>query len=151
MLRISRCLPFSSFLLLALLGSTGTNAENTTTVQIEDVWIAEAPPVSRVHAGYFSLSNTGNRKLTLTAVRSEQYGRIEMHLSTERDGIARMQKLEHFDIPPGEAITFAPGRYHLMLFQPRSPLRHGDQVSLEFVFEGADTVRTLATVRKRQH
>ena len=118
-------------------------------VTITDAWIAEAPPVSRVHAGYFRLHNGGDKAVTLKTVSSEMYDNIEMHLSIEKDGVSSMQWLQHIEIPAGEDIAFAPGGYHLMLFRPVKRLKQGDTVKLQFGFADGSRMQTTATVKKR--
>ncbi len=132
-------------LLLALLASH----VHASDIAIENAWIAEAPPVSRVHAGYFTLRNAGDKAVTLKAVHSDSYDNIEMHLSIEQDGVSSMQWLQQIEIPAGEDFSFAPGAYHLMLFRPHKPLKQGDSVKLQFEFADGQRVDTTAIVKKR--
>ncbi len=118
-------------------------------VTITNAWIAEAPPVSRVHAGYFTLHNGGGRPVTLKTVSSEMYGNIEMHLSIEKNGVSSMHWLQQIEIPAGEDVAFAPGGYHLMLFRPAKRLKQGDEVTLQFGFADGSRITTTATVKKR--
>ena len=118
-------------------------------VTITHAWIAEAPPVSRVHAGYFTLHNGGSKPVTLKTVSSEMYGNIEMHLSIEKDGVSSMQWLQQIEIPAGEDFVFAPGAYHLMLFRPAKRLKQGDKVKLQFGFADGSLITTTAVVKKR--
>ncbi len=118
-------------------------------VTITNAWIAEAPPVSRVHAGYFTLHNGSDKPVTLKTVSSDAYGNIEMHLSIEKDGVSSMQWLQQIEIPAGEDVVFAPGGYHLMLFRPAKRLKQGDTVKLHFGFADGSRITTTATVKKR--
>ncbi len=118
-------------------------------ITVNNAWIAEAPPVSRVHAGYFTLHNGGSKPVTLKTVSSEMYGNIEMHLSIEKDGVSSMQWLQQIEIPAGEDFAFAPGGYHLMLFRPVKRLKQGDEVKLHFGFADGSRITTTATVKKR--
>ena len=118
-------------------------------ITVNNAWIAEAPPVSRVHAGYFTLHNGGSKPVTLKTVSSEMYGNIEMHLSIEKDGVSSMQWLQQIEIPAGEDVAFAPGGYHLMLFRPVKRLKQGDEVKLHFGFADGSRITTTAIVKKR--
>ncbi len=118
-------------------------------VTITNAWIAEAPPVSRVHAGYFTLRNGGDKAVTLKTVSSDMYDNIEMHLSIEKNGVSSMQWLQQIEIPAGEDVAFTPGGYHLMLFRPAQRLKQGDKVTLQFGFADGSRITTTATVKKR--
>jgi len=114
----------------------------------EDAWIAEAPPVSKVHAGYFLLRNTGDSAIELRGASSPQYRKIELHQSIEQDGVASMRRIESLRIAAGDSIEFAPGGYHLMLFTPASRLVQGDSVDIRFEF--TDGTKSTTAKGKKQ-
>ena len=41
-------------------------------IQLEQFWINEAPPVSRVHAAYLEIQNNTGEKLTLSSIESDE-------------------------------------------------------------------------------
>jgi copper(I)-binding protein len=139
----------SRLFLLLLVFSTASATENG--IRISAAWIAEAPPVSKVHAGYFSLENTSNKKAVLRAVRSKSYDNIEMHLSIDKDGVASMQWLQQLDIEAGQKLLFAPGGYHLMMFRPTGSFKQGDNIELQFEFEDGSTLHSTAVVKKHHN
>lgn len=118
--------------------------------QISHAWIAEAPPVSKVHAGYFMLSNHSANAVSLVSVKSNAYDKIEMHLSVEKDGLASMQRQDEITIPQGKTIEFAPGGYHLMLYTPARRFTQGDTIQLQFILSDGTAINTSATVKKHQ-
>ncbi len=145
------CKRFWLFLSLVPAATLALAESQPSTIDIDDVWIAEAPPVSRVHAGYFHLRNHGDRNITLNGVSSEAYGSIEMHRSIEQDGVASMQRLSSIDIAAGDSLHFEPGGYHLMLFRPNGRFRQGDRIALQFHFADGRNIAVSANVRKRAH
>jgi len=139
------------YLLLGTLLGMSANiaaAKETTTIKIEDVWIAEAPPVSKVHAGYLKLHNTSDTSIVLQGVSSDAYNSIEMHLSIERDGVASMRRMDEIVIDAGGTFEFKPGGYHLMLFTPSRRFKRGDHIGLNFRFDDGSTLTSTAMVKK---
>jgi copper(I)-binding protein len=49
-------------------------------------------------------------------------------------------------LPPGETVTLAPGRLHLMLFGVRQPLNPGNRFPLTLRFERAGTAQVQVVV-----
>jgi copper(I)-binding protein len=50
-------------------------------------------------------------------------------------------------IEPGKTVKLAPGGYHLMLFDLKSPLKQGDKVPVMLEFEKAGKVGLLLDVQ----
>jgi len=57
---------------------------------IEDAWIAEAPPVSKVMVAYMTIINSGSDTVDIVRAQSELYSSIEFHETIYQDGMARM-------------------------------------------------------------
>ena len=67
--------------------------------------------------------------------------RLELHQSTEADGIARMRRVdEGLEIPAGRTVELSPGGTHLMFVNLKQRLRAGGQLSATLVFEKAGAV-----------
>ena len=135
-----------AFRLLLVLAAT--SAQATDSLHINNAWIAEAPPVSTVQAGYFNLHNTTGKTIALTSVSSDAYDNIEMHLSVEKNGVASMQRVSKIEVAPGDRIQFAPGGYHLMLYKPVCSFKQGDKIMLHFTLSDATTITITAVVKK---
>jgi copper(I)-binding protein len=99
---------------------------------VQDAWVREAPPTARTLAGYGLLSNHGDQEITVTAVSSKSFGRVEMHSMIMKNGMMQMKAVKRIVIPAGGTFEFVPGGYHLMLINPAKSLRDGDRVELEF-------------------
>ena len=118
-------------------------------LSIEDPWIAEAPPVARVHAGYMKLTNPTEQPIRITAVSSPRYGRVEMHRTVEKDGVARMLRMEEIRVEAGGQVVLEPGGMHLMLFDPSAPARLGEQLPLRLELNDGSRLEVTAEVRRR--
>ena len=117
-------------------------------ISIENAYIPEGPPVSRVLAGYMEIHNTGKDTYYVDSISSKDFGAIEMHLSKEVDGVARMFPQSQLVIPPQSILVLQPGSYHLMLFRPQRILRDGDKVVLRFTLGNGHSFDHTVTVRK---
>ena len=117
-------------------------------LEVENLWIAEAPPVSKVLAGYMQIKNTGDKDQKLVSATSRDFSSIEFHRSIERDGMASMQRQKFLLVPAGGSLTLKPGDYHLMLFNPTKKLRAGDDTTIQFKLEDGTTISDTAIVKK---
>src|SRR5699024_1098625 len=96
-------------------------------------------PGAPVAAGYFQLDNPGDTAITVVALSSPQFKRVHMHESlTGDDGTASMKPIDSVTVPAGQSLSFAPGGYHLMLFDAGQELAPGDEVTLQLQCKGAD-------------
>lgn len=118
------------------------------TLAFENVWIAEAPPVSKVLAAYMTINNTGNKDQKLVSAESDDFGSIEFHRTIDKKGMASMQHQPYLMVPAGGKLILEPGDYHMMLFNPSRKLRAGDESSFKFELDDGNTISTTAIVKK---
>lgn len=97
---------------------------------IVDPVVNATPPGAKVTAGYFTLINETDKKITITDVVSPTITKVEMHLSKIKDGVASMEKQESISIEPQGQLVFEHGSYHLMLMELTKPLKENDQVDI---------------------
>ncbi len=131
------------FLLLFSISAQAKDA-----IVINDAWISEAPPTAKVNAGYLSIENKTNTEIQLIKVRSNDYGRIEMHRSIIVNETAQMRTQTSISIAAKERFAFRPGGYHLMLFEPTKYFKAGEVIDLQFEFSDGATIPVRAEVRK---
>lgn len=117
-------------------------------VAVNNAWIREAPPGATVMSGYAQIANGTKSTMTLVAIRSDAFDKIEIHKSEIKDGVARMAPLDKINIKSRQAVTLSPYGTHLMLIRPKKPLRADDHVTLQFVFNTGATINADAEVRK---
>ncbi len=99
---------------------------------VEDAWIAQAPPVSKVMVAYMNLKNPGTERIEIVGAQSEIFSNIEFHETIHENGIASMVYHETLSIPANSNVQLKSGGLHLMLFNPKRPLKAGDQVTIKF-------------------
>lgn len=132
---------------LILAFSFGNGAVQAEVVLLEG-WIQEAPPGSRVLAGYLVLENTGPADRQLVNATSPLFERVEMHRSVIVDDVARMEAQSELTIPAGGMLEMRPGDYHLMLFDPDTRLQAGMDVDLLLVMDDDSQQRYSIEVKR---
>ena len=116
---------------LLLFYSLASQAE----LRIDDAWIKHLPPPIPVRAGYMTLSNSGSSAIVIQSVRSEAFAQIEIHRSTESDGMMSMEPVPQLTIEADSSVQLAPGGLHLMMMQPQVPTQPGDIVRVTIVLQ----------------
>lgn len=118
------------------------------TIMIRDAWIREAPPNANILAGYMILENPSDKSRTLISASATAFGKVMIHRSEQKDGMAHMTHQKQVTIPANGIVVFAPGGYHLMLMHPKRPLRIGDQAIVNLVFADASKLSVNFKVLK---
>lgn len=119
-------------------------------IKITNAWIAEAPPGASVMAAYMEVKNTSNYVINIVSIKSPAFKRIEMHLSKEADGFAKMLPQKNLPIPANSTLSLKSGGYHLMLIKPKKRLISGDKASLTFsLSNGEQLTLEIGILRKK--
>jgi len=138
-----------SFFLLQLFFYGFALADESQDINISNIWISEAPPTVSILAAYANIQNNTTETKTLISISSPVFSRVEIHLSKITDDIATMEKQTSLTIPAENSVELSPGNYHLMLFNPETPLTAGDKATLIFTFSDGHSMSVQATVEKR--
>jgi copper(I)-binding protein len=117
-------------------------------IHVRDAWIREAPPNTQVLAAYFTIENHAPQVDALTGVSSAGFGKIEIHRTEIKEGVARMLPQPELALPSHETVKLEPKGLHLMLMEPKSVLHAGDHVTLQLTFKNAKPLSIDAEVRK---
>ena len=108
-------------------------------VEITDGWMRALPPGQPTAAAYLTVNNPDAVTVRLVAARSEVAQRVEIHRSSQVEGMWRMRRIDGLDIPAGSTVTLAPGGTHLMLMGLARPLREGESLSILLEFDSGET------------
>ena len=117
---------------------------------VENAWIAEAPPVSKVMVAYMTLSNPEEDPIEVIAAESDNYSSIEFHETVHEDGLARMIRHDSLKIPPRKSLQLKRGGQHLMLFNPTKRLKAGDIVTIRLMMKNDINQTVSIPVKKAQ-
>lgn len=137
---------YASLLILSTV-STPNHAQQTELL-VRNALVAEAPPNSRVAAAYFEIHNPSTQAITLLKIVSPQFEGSEIHETVLNNGMARMKSIPHLRLKPNQRTVFQPGGLHLMLMNPRAPLKAGDIVLLNFHCSNGKVINVTTQVRR---
>jgi len=115
---------------------------------IENAWVREAPPVSRIQAAYAIVKNGLNNDIQLINASSPAFKKIEFHETVIENGLSKMRHLTFITIPKNSYATFKPEGMHMMLFNPLKPLHAGEKINITFMFSN-DTIITTSFIVKK--
>ncbi|MDH3948219.1 MAG: copper chaperone PCu(A)C [Gammaproteobacteria bacterium] len=99
-------------------------------LDIDDAWVAEAPPVAPVMGGYMKIENETNKPISITRASCPEFDAVEIHEMSMSGGMMKMREIEKLDIPAGGKVELKPGGYHLMLIKPKKPFKKGDTLTV---------------------
>ncbi|MFU2510048.1 MAG: copper chaperone PCu(A)C [Pseudoalteromonas prydzensis] len=130
----------------ALFAHADHQHETVNKVVVSNAQIRDFLPGSKSSAGYLTLVNHGDTVIELTKVSVENLGRVEVHEHQHVNGMMKMQKVDVLQIKAHQQLDFKPGGYHLMVFEPKEPLKIGQELKLTLYFSNGDRVFTQASV-----
>src|ERR1700761_3305869 len=115
---------------------------------ITQAWARATPNGAKIGSGYLTIENKGAAPDRLVGVSADVAGKVEVHEMATKDGVMTMRPLETgLAIDPGKTVKLAPGGYHLMMFDLKSPLKQGDALPVTLEFEKAGKVKVSLDVQ----
>jgi copper(I)-binding protein len=139
-----------AFALLVLASAAPLRAEEVKAgdLVITQAWSRATPGGAKVAGGYLTIENKGSAADRLIGGAVDVAARVEVHEMSMKDGIMIMRQLDKgLAIEPGKTVKLAPGGYHLMLMDLKSPLRQGDKLPVTLEFEKAGKVKLSLDVQ----
>ncbi|MFW2371666.1 MAG: copper chaperone PCu(A)C [Gammaproteobacteria bacterium] len=139
--------PVTSIVTILLLAFASSIAQ-AHHLQVKNIWIPEAPPVTKVMAAFMVFQNRSDKDINITEISSPEFGRVEMHLSKIVDGVAKMLPQKQLTVPANGQLVLKPGSYHLMLFNPKKALKSGDSATIDITVSDGNRFSARAFVKK---
>ena len=103
--------------------------------------VATASAAPDVSSLYFTIANAATFPDTLFDI-STAAGSASLHtVVTDSNGVTSMRPLAGLVIPPGGSVGLAPGGYHVMLTELRTPLEAGDSIVVALDLARANLLR----------
>ena len=133
--------------------AAGVNAASAQEVKIGDLmidhpWSRATPAGAKVAAGYLTVTNKGSQADRLVSATSSAAGMVEIHEMAMKDGVMTMRPITGgLTIEPGKTVTLAPGGYHIMFMDLKSPFKLGEKVQATLQFEKAGKVELTFEVQ----
>jgi copper(I)-binding protein len=110
-------------------------------------FVTATPPGATVAAGYLKIMNMSDKPLEITGAQSSTIDRVEIHLSSVVDDVAKMEKVDSLVIPAGETVELKHGSYHIMLMELTAPLKPGDNVDVTLNTSRGDIALQMPVVK----
>ena len=108
---------------------------------ITQAWSRATPSGAKIAGGYLTIENKGATPDRLLGGSGDIAGRVEVHEMTMNNGVMTMRPLDKgLAIEPGKTVKLAPGGYHLMIMDLKTPFKQGDKVPVTLQFEKAGKV-----------
>ena len=136
---------FSAVLIGLALVACGPSETTDTGIVISDARIQAPLKGKTTTAGYLEVTNLSKVDDALIGVESPIAETVEVHQSSQEDGLIKMRRQVSVDLKAGESIEFKPGSYHLMLFGVDLSDQPQD-AALTFKFKHAPTVTIIADI-----
>ena len=134
----------------AILSAASARAEEIKAgdLVITQAWARATPGGAKVGGGYLTIENKGSAPDRLVGGAADIAGKVEVHEMATTNGVMTMRPLDNgLIIEPGKTVKFAPGGYHLMMFDLKNPLKQGDKIPLTLQFEKAGKVNLSLDVQ----
>jgi copper(I)-binding protein len=114
---------------------------------IMQAWSRATPGGAKIAGGYLTIENKGSTPDRLIGGSADVASKVEVHEMTMNNGVMTMRPLDKgLTIEPGRTVKLAPGGYHLMMFDLKSPLKAGEKVPVTLDFEKAGKVTVTLNV-----
>lgn len=120
---------------------------DSASLQVKDAWANPTAPGQSVAAGYFVVHNRTNRAEVLRGASSPAAQNLQFHNSSLVGGVARMRKVERFNIPAGGQLKLAPGGNHLMLIGVKQQFKVGETVPVTLHFNSGASVKVKLEIK----
>ena len=144
-----KLIPILSALALGLPTLAAAHDFKVADLEIHHPMAFETPRAAKSGAGYLMIVNNGTTDDSLLAVQAD-FPKVQLHLSEEKDGIAKMIHVDKIDIPAGQSVELMPGGLHVMFMGLNGdPLEEGEEIKATLVFEHAGEVDVVFNVEPR--
>src|SRR4030088_3636954 len=115
---------------------------------ITQAWSRATPGGAKVAGGYLTIENKGSASDRLIGGSADVADKVQVHEMATNNGVMTMRPLDKgLAIEPGKTVKLAPGGYHLMLVDLKSPLKQGDKLPVTLEFEKAGKVKVSFDVQ----
>src|SRR5882762_10077482 len=108
---------------------------------ISQAWSRATPSGAKIAGGFLTIENKGAAPDRLLGGSGDIAGKVEVHEMAMNNGVMTMRPLDKgLVIDPGKTVKLAPGGFHLMIMDLKSPFKQGEKVPVTLQFEKAGKV-----------
>ena len=148
MKKLSRTLAYAALAAVAFAVPARAQEVKAGDLVITQAWSRATPNGAKVAGGYVTIENKGAVADRLIGGSGDVSDKIQVHEMAMNNGVMTMRPLDKgLTIEPGKTVKLAPGGYHLMMFDLKTPLKQGDKVPVTLEFEKAGKVKLSLDVQ----
>lgn len=125
-------------------------AKEFPSVVVTEGWSVPTFKNAKAGVAYVTITNNSTQDDVLLSASSPVADMVETHGHRMDGDIIRMHKLNEVPLPAGQAISFGPGKLHLMLMQLKQPLVKGQIFPVTLKFKHGKPVTVDVVVKDRQ-
>jgi copper(I)-binding protein len=145
---IPRSLAYAALLSALIVAPARAEDVKAGDLTITQAWSRATPKGAKIGSGYLTIENKGSAPDRLVGISADIAGKVEVHEMAMNNGVMTMRPLDKgLTIDPGKTVKLAPGGYHLMMSDLKSPLKQGDKVPVTLEFEKAGKVQLSLDVQ----
>ena len=145
---IPRSLAYAALLSALIAAPARAEEVKAGELTITQAWSRATPKGAKIGSGYLTIENKGSAPDRLVGISADIAGKVEVHEMAMNNGVMTMRPLDKgLTIDPGKTVKLAPGGYHLMMSDLKSPLKQGDKVPVTLEFEKAGKVQLSLDVQ----
>ncbi|MGD8593991.1 MAG: copper chaperone PCu(A)C [Gammaproteobacteria bacterium] len=137
-----------SMIVTVLMFVAGNSFAADAHLMVMDPWVREAPPNAKMLAGYFTIMNHSGKSAEIVGASSDKFEKVELHKSVQEGGVAKMVAQPSVEVGKHATVKFQPGGLHLMLINPKAPLKAGDKVDITLKLKKGEDLKMTAVVKK---
>ncbi len=112
---------------------------------VSKAWARATPPGASTGAVYVTVENHGDSEDRIVSATSPAAKSTMVHETIEQNGVSTMRAADA-TVAPGATLEMKPGGMHIMLMGLAAPLKEGDSLTLNLVFEKAGPVTVEAPI-----
>lgn len=117
-------------------------------IEVSDIWARDTLGRTMSGAAYMVIKNLTHTDDKLLGASADIARKVEIHLSSVKDGIMSMQPMhDGIVIPKDGMIQLKPMSYHVMFMGLKQPFKKGSVFPLTLSFEKAGKVTVYVDVR----
>lgn len=117
-------------------------------ITVENPFVKEVAAQMPNSAAFMTIVNKGTKAVSLVDAKSAVSKIVELHTHGHKDGMMAMYRVEKIDIPAGGKAELKPMSFHVMLIGLNKPVKEGESVEIELVFDNGESVKVSAPVKK---
>ena len=132
----------------ALLLSANVLAADADQVSVNNPYIRLAPPNAPATAAFMVLQNAGAKDVKLVKADNPATRVTELHTHLNEGGVMKMRPVPAIEIKAGGETALQPGGLHVMMIEPKAPMKEGDVVPLNLTFGDGSSKRVEVKVTR---